>query len=365
MRLRRSFLDWWVDLGMTAAGLALGLIFLSGSMDAQRTGGPPVHLPFDLTTGLLAAAAVLTFRRAFPLGLMIVLIPVGVLSSTAMGSALAALLGLAIHRPWRTVVPVAGAFGALIAILFGIFGGPHDQKMQAIIGVLLLEAVLVVSGMLVRSQRQLVASLRQQARQAVGEARHLERERLAREMHDVLAHRISLLAVHAGALEYRTGDASAAIIRQCAHDAMEELREVLGMLREPSPGDRPQPTLGDLPRLLAEVREAGAQIELDDRTAADALPARIGRHAYRIVQEALTNARKHAPDAPVRIRLEGAAGGELTIEVRNPVRTPSGLPGSGSGLIGLRERVSLVGGELEHGRVNGDFRLLARLPWAG
>jgi signal transduction histidine kinase len=97
------------------------------------------------------------------------------------------------------------------------------------------------------------------------------------------------------------------------------------------------------------------------------VPVRIGRHAYRIVQEALTNARKHAPRAGVRVIVDGAPGAELTVEVRNPLTpatTTDRLPGAGAGLIGLRERVGLVGGRLEHGRTGGgEFRLQARLPW--
>jgi signal transduction histidine kinase len=246
-----------------------------------------------------------------------------------------------------------------------------------------LYAVLVVSGMLIRSRRQLVRSLQDRARQAeegqrlrVEEARHLERERLAREMHDVLAHRISLLAVHAGALEFRPGASAeearaAGVIRQCAYEAMEDLREVIGVLRE-EPGaadpERPQPTLTDLPGLIEQSRLAGATVTLDDRNGElPAVPARIGRHAYRIVQEGLTNARKHAAATHVRVTVAGAPGAELTIEVANPLPLTGAdaqLPGGGTGLIGLRERVGLVGGRLEHGCTpDGVFRLRAWLPW--
>jgi signal transduction histidine kinase len=264
----------------------------------------------------------------------------------------------------------------------------------------LLDAVLIASGRLVRAQRLLVSSLRERARQAeegqrlrVEEARHLERERLAREMHDVLAHRISLLAVHAGALEFRP-DApaeqarAAGVIRRSAYEAMEDLREVIGMLRDGDGGadaQRPQPTLTDLPALIGESLRADAPVTLDNRIGdLSTVPARIGRHAYRIVQEALTNARKHAPGGAVQVTVNGSPGAGLTVAVRNPLSTSTlekewraaerdlelerraagRLPGAGAGLIGLRERVDLVGGRLEHGRTrDGDFRLRVWLPW--
>jgi signal transduction histidine kinase len=189
-------------------------------------------------------------------------------------------------------------------------------------------------------------------------------------MHDVLAHRISLLAVHAGALEVRrsaTDDErrAAGVIRQSAYEALEDLREVIGMLRDDGDGDRPQPTLTDVPALIEQSRLAGMEVAFE-RTELPAVPEGIGRHVYRTVQEGLTNARKHAPGAPVLVRLEGADSG-LTVEIINPVPPANGmpgLPGAGSGLIGLRERMHLVGGRLEHGRTPADeFRLHAWLPW--
>jgi signal transduction histidine kinase len=145
------------------------------------------------------------------------------------------------------------------------------------------------------------------------------------------------------------------------------------VLREDPGGDgdpeRPQPTLDDLPGLLEESRQAGMHVShecrVDDLAA---VPAGVGRNAYRIVQEGLTNARKHARGAAVDVRLDGAAGMGLTVEVLNrlPVGGADGapIPGTGTGLIGLTERTSLAGGKLEHGRTpTGDFHLRAWLPW--
>ncbi|MFC7107263.1 sensor histidine kinase [Nonomuraea rubra] len=193
-------------------------------------------------------------------------------------------------------------------------------------------------------------------------------------MHDVLAHRISMLSLHAGALEFRP-DAppgeiakAAGAIRANAHLALQDLREVIGVLRhstsegeggeggEGTVPERPQPTLADLPALVEECRHAGMDVRLDLR--ADGAPEGPGRNLYRIVQEALTNARKHAGGAPVTVTVEGAPGKALSVEVRNPlggrhgglgVRHGARIPGAGAGLIGLTERAELAGGRLEHG----------------
>jgi len=197
-------------------------------------------------------------------------------------------------------------------------------------------------------------------------------------MHDVLAHRLSLLSLHAGALEFWQSAPpdqvarAAAVIRASAHQALEDLRAVIGVLRDGPDGpgpEPPQPTLAALPGMLEESRAAGmrirAEIGLPDLAA---VPDAIGRHALRIVQEALTNARKHATAAPVELRLDGAPGQGLTIEVRNPTPALAAaepkIPGTGAGLLGLTERATLSGGRLEHGLdEDGHFRLHAWLPW--
>lgn len=243
---------------------------------------------------------------------------------------------------------------------------------------------LVGWGALARSRRALIISLRARARRAeaeqgrrVAEARMLERHRIAREMHDVLAHRLSLLATYAGALEYRPDSPperlsrAAGVVRAGVHQALEELREVIDLLRDEDhdSGERPQPGLADLPRLVEESRDAGAQVLLSDNvTDPAALPAAAARTAYRVVQEGLTNARKHAPGRPVEVVLEGRPGDRLTIDMRNPLpvgeASPPLAPGTGTGLVGLTERVRLTGGRLDHEvTADGGFHLRAWLPW--
>ena len=180
---------------------------------------------------------------------------------------------------------------------------------------MLVTGGVVAWGMFVRARRQLVLSLRDRAERAeaeqqlrVEQARQQERTRIAREMHDVLAHRISLLSLHAGALEFRPDAApdevarAAGVIRASAHEALEDLREVIGVLRDGSEAgepERPQPTLADLPALVDESRAGRAcACARGPARRRRGRPAGTGRSAYRIVQEGLTNARKHAPARP-------------------------------------------------------------------
>jgi signal transduction histidine kinase len=131
--------------------------------------------------------------------------------------------------------------------------------------------------------------------------------------------------------------------------------------------NRPQPVLADLVRLLDESRDAGVHIELmNGLSTSDVVPNTVGRTAYRVVQEAVTNARRHAPGQVVRVELHGHPGARLAIEVRNLIAAAPSMRspgGTGTGLIGLAERVQLSGGELEHVASEHEFRLHAWLPW--
>jgi signal transduction histidine kinase len=183
-----------------------------------------------------------------------------------------------------------------------------------------------------------------------------------------------LLSVHAGALEV-SPDApreeivqAASVIRTSARAAQEELREVLGILRA-DPGGReaqpPQPTIADLGDLVAQNRQAGMDVTLLDELPDRPVPALAGRTVYRVLQEALTNARKHAAGQPVSISLAGAPGELIRVEVVNGGGGRSGEHvGAGTGLIGLAERLSLAGGALEpEALAGGGFRLTATIPW--
>ncbi|MDT3396437.1 histidine kinase [Streptomyces sp. B1866] len=389
---RRTPRDWAVDIACCVVAAAFSVL-TSGDVVSDPSVSP-AELAADQVTGAVACAA-LWLRRRWPVSLSLVLLPVSTVSHFVAGPLLVALFTVAVHRSFQTAA-VVGGLAAAAAVAGGVVRPDPGltYTMSVLIGTVLYGGA-IGWGMFVRSRRLLLRSLRERALRAEAEAalraehaQRLTRERIAREMHDVLAHRLSLLSVHAGALEYRT-DAppedvarAASVIRDSAHQALQDLREVIGVLRAPSgeagaedgdgaPGApaRPQPTLADLPRLVAESREAGMRVALRG-TAADArgVPGSTGRTAYRIVQEGLTNARKHAPGAEVTVTAAGAAGEGLMVEVRNPLpareAAPSPIPGAGQGLTGLAERAVLAGGRLECGpSEDGEFRLYAWLPW--
>ncbi|WP_411152141.1 sensor histidine kinase [Streptomyces sp. A30] len=378
-RPRRTARDWIVDFSCFLIAVLVGLV--GADAVTSNPNVPHALAVFDQWLGALACAAI-WLRRRWPVGLAVATVPVGMVSDTAGGACMIALFTLAVHRPFRYVAWVGGINLALLPVYFWLRPDPELTFGLAVAIFLLLTAAVVGWGLLVRSQRQLMLSLRDRARRAETEARlraeqaqRLAREAIAREMHDVLAHRLTLLSVHAGALEFRP-DApheevarAAGVIRESAHEALQDLREIIGVLRTGDSDDagRPQPTLAALDMLVAESREAGMKVTLDSRvTDADTVPASVGRTAYRIAQECLTNARKHVPGAEVTVSVSGAPGEGLTMSVRNP--PPDGevphVPGSGQGLIGLTERATLAGGRLEHGpEANGGFGVRAWLPW--
>jgi signal transduction histidine kinase len=379
----RSRRDWAVDAVMFALAWCFTLLAMLDSV--ERHVSPPL-IAVDATLGGLGSLGV-WLRRRWPVGFAVVMGVFSVFSLAAAGVALIALFNVAVHRRFAVVAPIVA--GHALAAVFSTLIRPDltiTHWSQAALGIACVTAPLAW-GMFVRARRQ---SHRERARRAeseqellVARARQHERNRIAREMHDVLAHRISLVSLHAGALELRLGNAggddgddarTARLIRDSAHQALEDLREVIGVLREDrldDAPDRPQPTLADLPALVDESRRAGMRVELDTSVAdPGAVPAAVGRSAYRVVQEGLTNARKHASGCGVSVTMRGAAGDGLTVEIRNPLpagtalQPPAVIPGAGAGIIGLAERAGLAGGRLEHGRTeSGDFRLWAWLPW--
>ncbi|MEU8548512.1 histidine kinase [Streptomyces roseoverticillatus] len=392
-RTARGLRDWAVDVLCLALAAVIGIL-AAGAL-RKDPDVPPALLAADQIAGAAACVALWT-RRRWPVPLAVTLVVVSTFVPPASGAMLVAVFTVAVHRPFRTVAAVGGL--ALISepVQAAVRPDPDLPFLVATATGVLLVLTVIGWGMFVRSRRQLVLSLRERALRAETEARlraeqaqRLARERIAREMHDVLAHRLSLLCVHAGALEFRP-DAppaevarAAGVIRDSAHQALEELREVIGVLRAPGAdggGDRPQPTLAALEELVEESRQAGMAVVLDQRvTDAASVPDATGRTVYRIVQEALTNARKHAGGAEVSVRVEGSPEEGLAVEVTNPPggepgepggkggstgRSGASVPGSGQGLIGLAERAALAGGRCGHGPTpDGGFRVHGWLPW--
>lgn len=375
--------DLAVNTAMTLAALTFGLTsaqnVLYGNFDR-----PVALVVVDLVLGTACLAGIWIWRRSHPVAFAIASIAIGVVSTLAGGVGLICAFTVAEHRSWRTAVGVSILAAASIVPTLALYPVPHAER-SFIVGALATFAV-TGWGMFVRARRELLDSMRRRLREAeraaterTAAARREERQRIAREMHDVLAHRLSLLAVHAGALEFHRGASAeeittaAGIIRSNTHEALNELREVIDLLREtPTDPQRPQPTLADLPALLAESACAGLEIscEISPRAVAhvEGGPASTGRTVYRVVQEALTNVRKHAPQAQVRVEVRDDGDG-VDVSVRNQPShagsTPAAPPGSGTGLAGLRERVCLSGGHVDF-RPTADhgFQVRAWLPYA-
>lgn len=363
----------------------------------ERSAVPESMLALDLLVGVVSLPLLLLRRRA-PFAVALVLALAGSVSSSSVITAAIAYVSLCTRRRWPEMVGV-GLVTVGAGWVWGMSYPYTGDRMDWLVdlgGSVVTIALCAWIGAYIGLRRELLQSLRDRAETAEREqagrltqARANERARIAREMHDVLAHRMSLVAMHAGALAYRTDlppsqvAETATLIQSNAHTALQELRDVLGVLRDldgvsPHAGDggavtqarpeQPQPTLADLDELLRETRAGGAVVRLDNRAAPlDGLTEVVSRHAYRILQEALTNARKHAPRAPVVVTLSGGPGDGLTVAVANPApleRHDVGPPSSGLGLVGLTERAELSGGRLAYGSAGGRFVVEAWLPWA-
>lgn len=382
---------WAQSWRLVVAALAGLIAFAAVWPELDTDGWSDARLGLGMLTDLgagLVALVLYCFRHRAPLLVTLLVITMSTVSTLAAGAGVLALVSLAVRR--RPVEIAVGAVAMLVTGLVGdalVFPGGDVPMWQTIVISVIFLALVVVVGVAIGQRRALVQSLRERAAllerdQQLREdrAREQERAHLAREMHDVLGHRLSLVALHAGALEYRGRSLSpdetveaAGVVRAEAHSALTELRDVLGVLRDPgdtsSPAGAapPQPTLRDLPALLDEARSSGTRVSATVDDAVSAAPDTVGRHAYRVVQEALTNARRHAPGQPVSVVVDVLDGPALRVRVDNPTAAPrttdDGAPG-GHGLRGLAERARLVGGTFTAGRdVDGTHVVEAVLPW--
>ena len=330
-----------------------------------------------LGPGLVAMLLLVWLRRA-PIPVAVSLAGLWLLSPAVFGPAMAAQAHIARHRRGIDAIAVACVLiAAKSVIMLHDPSGNSAARIEVFISatgviIALLAGLLDRSTTDAKQQRAAAQAARQDAWEAqLNETRLVERERIAREMHDVVAHRISLIALHAGALahhmrsdEGEAGDLARAI-QTNAQSSLDELRTMLARLRgTAAPPEPPQPTLSGLDALLADARSAGQQVavELDGDPAE--VPDRVSRHAYRIVQEGLTNARKHAPGTPVALSLRTTAD-RLRVVVRNRLADLAhpDRSGSGLGLVGIAERIDLVGGDLSHGIEGREFILEATLPY--
>ncbi|MCL6673887.1 sensor histidine kinase [Streptomyces panaciradicis] len=289
------------------------------------------------------------------------------------------LYDLAVARRTRAaIVCVAAALGANLA------GYPPARLWghQGYVTALFLWAFAYVVGMWIGSRRRLVRALaadvehlRVEAQLREEAARVAERSRIAAEMHDVLAHRLSLIALHTGVLATRSDALPVpvaerlALLRGASTEALADLRDVLGVLRAPgaapnTAGVVPAPVPGDVQQLVDDARAASQPVALTIHGRPEDAPTTHRLAVYRIAQEALTNARKHADGTLVTMTVDYRSPATL-VEVTNPAGAPgqAAAVGSGYGLVGLRERVSALGGHLHAGPAGaGSWRLAARIP---
>ena len=329
----------------------------------------PIILPL-----VVIQAGALWWRRRYPMAVLVVVVAAALVwwvtvPSREPGSpALAfAVYAVSAYGSGRVRLWVGGIAIALIAaaIVLLILGNIPITRDLLPAGATSLIAWVI--GDYMRSRRRFVADLDARNRAEREQAAEDERLRIARELHDVVAHNVSAMAIQAGAARVAGADSKEALasIERSARDTLSELNKLLGVLRKSGDAPRtPQPTLNDADTLLKPAREAGLQTSLRVTGDRRELPAAVELSAYRIIQEAVTNVLKHANASRVEVTVDyGATVLNLTI-ADNGGGPPSASPnGSGHGLIGMRERVELFGGDLSTGSSSlGGFVVRATLP---
>jgi signal transduction histidine kinase len=383
-RLRAN--PWWFDsaLALAAAGLNTAFFVLHPAASGLPRG------TFVLGCGLVLLHTLpLAARRRFPLAVLAtsvasglafvaldlppdilwLAIPVAVYSVAAYGDRWVALAGLAVAEAGLAVVQLTpGRTGVNTWV----------GNMGFLAAAWLLGHFVGVRRLYVLQLEERTAELEQAREELARRAVVEERLRLARELHDVVAHAMSVIAVQSGVGAHvantQPKEAAKALgaIEATSRGALTELRRLLGVLRqadEPQGGLAPVPGLADLEGLLAEVAKTGLAVRLQVNGTRPQLPAGVDLSAYRIVQEALTNVVKHAGSARAQV-VVGYGDQDVRVEVTDDGRgavtsVSDGRAGTGHGLIGMRERVQAFGGDLEVGpRPGGGFRVAARLPLA-
>ena len=395
---------WWRTALLILVCFGASIVCIVFSEWGQSAGPASGAIAFGLIVAAIAVPVSLAWRHRAPYVITLVAAAAGVLVPIGASTALAALVSLIARRSgarvwWAAAVVGLATMGGAVrdvaaetvaesflkTVLGPVNAPPHTMValnwwvVPIVVALAMVPAIGL--GLALRARRQSrVAEVRAEvagehsARLGDALARQVERERIAREVHDVLGHRLSLLNLHAGALEVNAQAdeelaRSAALVRASAGQSVEDLRSLLSVLRQ-DPGSEPalpEPSLADLPAVIDETVHTGvpvsATVYLDRAETAD--PA-LARAVYRIVQELLTNARKHAPGAQIRLAVTGGPQTGLGIDARNPYLGPAaGGAGAGRGLQGIAERVELLGGQLAYGLDDGGatFRVTVALPW--
>ncbi|WP_431034388.1 sensor histidine kinase [Streptomyces sp. P6-2-1] len=413
---------WWrrrrsAVLDVALAGVSALECGVEGAVFTDRVG---LGALLGVLLGLLVGS-VLVLRRRWPVAVVLVALAV---SPAEMGMVLGfvGLYTLAASEVPRRITAVLASMSGLGSLLVALVRmGQHVDEngsamtpwftpSMAVLMALGMTAPPVLLGLYVGARRRLMESLRERADSLERElqllaeraeeraewARGEERRRIAREMHDVVAHRVSLMVVHSTALQAvalkdpEKAARNAALVGDMGRQALTELREMLGVMRassgvpvaraaEPEPvvAEVPEPravlveeeqgpSLAELDELVGQSRAAGMAVEFSVEGEGAGYGARVERTAYRVVQEALTNAHKHAAGAATRVRLARRAA-EIAMQVENGPPPEGGvdakLPSGGNGLVGMRERVLALGGVFVAGPTDsGGFRVSAVLP---
>ncbi|MFH8788285.1 sensor histidine kinase [Streptomyces roseoverticillatus] len=358
---------WWAE------ALLVGMVTWSAVQEAYVAAGGTLASPRVVPAAVLGLSVALRYRWPVP----------AAVCATAGAAGLGSLFPLLIvvfHLASRGRL-VLGAASAAAAMAAGAFTHPQ-QSLWATrsYGPLAVLLVALAFGLWADSRRRLVSSLAGQVdhlrveRELRAEGARLEeRTRIAAEMHDVLAHRLTVIALHTGALQRRGAALPGpvadriSLLRTASTEALDDLRDVLGALRRHGPAeatDAREPGLRALSTLLDEARAAGQEVDTLVEGDAEAVPASHRLAVHRLVQEALTNARKHAAGARVRVEVHYGPP-ESTVVVRNPdgERSEVAAAGSGYGLVGLAERVDALGGRLAYGPTGaGGWEVTAGIP---
>jgi signal transduction histidine kinase len=395
------------DVGATVMviGPAFGPLGSPGLIPVRRFGGllisgaGPGHPAWMLLFSAAMTALPLAARRFYPIGVWLVIAAAIVSLHTAyvppvaLGTAVYAAYSAITYSRYRNL-----SIAVVSVVTIAVAGTLENElprfpgRLTAVFAILLAGA----AGLGIRVLRRRLADSTARLRRAADEARAateralaVERARIASELHDVVTHNVSVMIVQAGAarkiLASSPADAEEALlaVEATGREAMTELRNLLGLLSPAADGTdqpararaqatlRPQPGLGELDALIGRVRAAGLPVTLTVTGAAVALPPGAGLAAYRVVQEGLTNVLRHAGQSPASVAVDWGEALELTVtddgRVAGAASPDDGRdPGAGRGLLGLRERLALYGGELEAGpRPDGGWRVRAVLPLTG
>lgn len=350
----------------------LASVFVSDGANDDVVIRPLNDVPPGAIVIFAVASGALIWRRRSPLAVLAVTLTASALS-IALGFGGVPAIIFAVYAVGRYTADDRWSIAGLVGGL-ALSGTDAVASGESLAVVVIGMSIVFVVWYIGRRLRFREARMAQLAREQAAEARRVvteERARIARELHDVVAHRVSLMTVQAGAaktvaaVDPDGAHQAMAAVEQTGREALDELRHLLGVLRpDAAAGDLgPQPGLADLAGLVKQFTDAGLEVSFATADAHDALPARVDLFAYRIVQEALTNVLRHAgPDARAEVRV-GVDTDGVVIEVRDDGQGATATPRTGHGIVGMRERALLLGGRLDAGpRPGGGFQVVAHLP---